>query len=91
MASRNGSVRGAPVSGGNGHGVLDDPDKVSLGQLPGGLAPRAFLAVAQVLGRRGHDGQERAVGQDRGRGSTRFFLIRQAMSAPVEATRPHSS
>jgi site-specific DNA recombinase len=54
---------GAAVSGGDSHGVLDDPDEVALRVLPEGLAPGACLSVAQALGGRRHDGQERPVGK----------------------------
>lgn len=49
----------------DGHGVLDDPHRVSSGRLLQGASGRAGLTVPDVLRGRSHDGQVGAVGQQR--------------------------
>nr|WP_234392530.1 hypothetical protein [Streptomyces sp. XY152] len=53
-----------PVLGPDGDGVVDDAHEVSVGQPCRGAALEAGVTQALALGRGGHDGHVRAVGQD---------------------------
>jgi hypothetical protein len=54
---------GGAVGGADGDGVFDDPHGVALGWAGRDPAGGAGLAEAEVLGRSGHDRQERPVRQ----------------------------